>query len=101
MRKQKQTIYLTTISMKEILHDYSTFPSLDVVQSMFCLLPLQIIVIISNSSCPTLGNKKDCGELTLAGYQVPPKLVYQSLFPQDRRKKIIWEKTFWIKKKAV
>jgi len=40
---------------------------------MFCPSPLEITILVSNSSCPTLGTKKDCGGLNLAGCQVPTK----------------------------
>lgn len=43
--KQKWTIYLTTISMAEILHGYSTFHSLDVLSSCFaCYLSLLLLL---------------------------------------------------------
>lgn len=50
-------------------------------------------LLISNSSCPTPGAKKDCGVLTLAGCHVPTKWLYQSPPQKNKGKeKVGWKK---------
>lgn len=49
--------------------------------------------LISNSSCHTLGAKKGCGLLTLAGCHAPTKWLHQSLPLQDKGKENVrWKK---------